>query len=149
MKFLYNSPLFISASSLGKICEQSTVIKGSICLQPRCWLPEEINRPVQAKDIQVRRGPETFSLVLGKLYVYPSPGKHAKKKVKVDKIACSVFCSAQLCLEMGLVQNCLVNFCPNSHLKHSQLQIMVLSSHRIFTPSSEPEQSVHNQVQFM
>lgn len=32
MKFLYNSPLFISASSLGKICEQSTVIKGSICL---------------------------------------------------------------------------------------------------------------------
>jgi len=32
MKFMYNSPLFLSASSLGKICEQSEslVIKGSV-----------------------------------------------------------------------------------------------------------------------
>jgi len=42
-----------------------------------------------------------------------------------------------------------LNSSPNSHLKQSQIQIMVLSSHRIFTPSSEPERSVHEQIQLI
>lgn len=64
-----------------------------------------------------------------------------------DKAACGVSAMCSYAFEMGFIQNYLTFFCQLTHLKRPQLRIMALSSHRIFTPSSEPEWSVHDEMQ--
>lgn len=153
IKFMYNSLLFLSASSPGKICEQSQslVIKGSILpLAEPCWqlhssgtfLDKNTRKVGKRREPGQKRTWDIFGLVLGKLSAQLSPGKCPNCN---SAVSCSVFAMPWDGIHLELFTWDFFS----SHLIHPQLQITVLSSHRVFTPLPEPEWSVHDRTQLM